>query len=155
TLTARLLNSGPGGATGVVGRMTLPPGLTFVSANPSGVYDAPSGFWTPGPIGNGITATLTGVARVTAAAPLDGTAQVTGVDQADPDSTPNNNVPAEDDQASVHLDPIVTGIVVNDGTMSINGSDGKCTLVEAIIAANTDKPSGNAIGECAGGNGAD
>jgi CSLREA domain-containing protein len=45
-------------------------------------------------------------------------------------------------------------IVVNDYGDS-KGDDGVCTLREAIIAANKDKPSGASEGECDAGNGAD
>jgi uncharacterized repeat protein (TIGR01451 family) len=155
TFTVSLTNGGPGTGTGIVGRMTLPAGLTFVSANPAAVYHAPSGFWTPPSLPSGATVTLTVVARVTVATPIDVIAQVAGVDQLDPDSTPNNDVATEDDQDTVRLTPVATGIVVNDASMAVNGNDGLCTLVEAIVAANTDQPSGNAVGECAGGNGPD
>jgi uncharacterized repeat protein (TIGR01451 family) len=154
-LTARVANAGPGKATGVAARLTLPAGLTFVSASPAGGYDAASGVWSIGTLLNGANTTLTIIARVATAAPIDVSAQVIASNQADPDSTPNNDNPAEDDQHAVHLAPVVTGIIVNDATAVVNGSDGKCTLIEAIIAADTDLPSGNAVGECVGGNGAD
>lgn len=40
-------------------------------------------------------------------------------------------------------------------TADIRANDGKCTLREAIIAANTDSSSGAAAGECPAGSGAD
>ena len=43
-------------------------------------------------------------------------------------------------------------IVVNSTSDVEKKNDGKCTLREAIIAANKDKPSGGKIGECAAGN---
>lgn len=46
-------------------------------------------------------------------------------------------------------------ITVNSTDETINPTDGKCTLREAIIAANTDTPSGNVTGECSAGSGAD
>jgi CSLREA domain-containing protein len=45
-------------------------------------------------------------------------------------------------------------IVVNSYEDS-KDNDGVCTLREAIIAANKDKKSGPALGECAAGSGAD
>jgi pentapeptide MXKDX repeat protein len=48
-----------------------------------------------------------------------------------------------------------TTIVVNSTEDEKKGKDGLCTLREAIIAANSDKPSGGRKGECAGGSGAD
>ncbi len=47
-----------------------------------------------------------------------------------------------------------TTITVNS-TSDVRADDGSCTLREAIIAANTDTPSGVAIGECPAGSGAD
>ncbi len=46
--------------------------------------------------------------------------------------------------------PLFAPITVNDTGTAI-ANDGKCTLPEAIIAANTDTPSGAAPGECAAG----
>ena len=46
-------------------------------------------------------------------------------------------------------------ILVNGVGSAVDGSDGRCTLVEAILAANTDTASGPADGECAAGTGAD
>src|SRR5512140_2134830 len=46
-------------------------------------------------------------------------------------------------------------IKVNVFTDDNSDSDGKCSLREAIKAANTDKPSGAVGGECRGGNGVD
>ena len=45
-------------------------------------------------------------------------------------------------------------ITVNS-TLDVSANDGKCTLHEAIIAANTDAASGGAAGECAAGSGTD
>jgi CSLREA domain-containing protein len=48
-------------------------------------------------------------------------------------------------------------ITVNsaEDVLPVNGSDGKCTLREAITAANTNTASGNVSGECAAGSGDD
>ncbi len=48
-----------------------------------------------------------------------------------------------------------TTIVVNTTEDAKKGNDGLCTLREAIVAANSDKPSGGRQGECAAGSGAD
>jgi uncharacterized repeat protein (TIGR01451 family) len=156
TFTISVTNAGPGGAAGVAARIPLPAGLTFVSASPAAAYNAANGIWTLGSLPKGATLALDLVARVTSAAPIDLTAQVSASSEPDPDSTPNNDNPAEDDQQTVRLTPLLAaGIIVNDATMVVDPNDGKCTLIEAIIAANTDVPSGNAIGECAGGSGPD
>jgi len=46
-------------------------------------------------------------------------------------------------------------IVVNDAGTAIQAFDGRCTLREAMRAANSDMASGAAAGECAAGSGAD
>jgi CSLREA domain-containing protein len=46
-------------------------------------------------------------------------------------------------------------ITVNSVSDTVNGSDNRCTLREAIISANTDTTSGAAVGECVAGSGTD
>ncbi|MEO8495398.1 MAG: SpaA isopeptide-forming pilin-related protein, partial [Planctomycetota bacterium] len=101
TFTLTLANAGPDGATGVSVGDSLPAGMTFVSSTPSqGAYNSGTGVWTVGSVASGGTATLQIVASVDAGGSVTNTAQVTASDQADPDSTPNNNVALEDDQSS-------------------------------------------------------
>src|SRR5690606_34416444 len=114
-------NAGPEDATGVVIEDVLPDGLTFVSANASdGTYDQATGLWTLGALANGADATLTIVARVDGTTAITNTAEIVAADQVDPDSTPDNNDPEEDDQDSVQVIP--SGIdlsvekTVNDAT---------------------------------------
>jgi len=112
-LTVRLLNSGPDTATAVVVALPLPEGLAFVSATPSaGSYDSARGLWSIGPVTAGNTVTLELAARVDSPNMQTVTAEVVGVDQADPDSSPNNQKPGEDDQASVTLVPQVADLSI-------------------------------------------
>src|SRR6185369_7372780 len=53
------------------------------------------------------------------------------------------------------ITPLAASITVNSNAHAVNGTDGLCTLREAIIAANTDAASGATAGECAAGSGAD
>ncbi len=154
-LTLSLANTGTVGATGVAARLPLPAGLSFVSSNGAGAYDSNTGIWTVGAIAVSASPVLHVVARVTTTAQIDLSAEVTAANETDRDSTPNNNIPTEDDQGFLRLTPVKTDIVVNDTTGIVDPLDGKCTLVEAIIAANTDMPTGSAVGECAGGSGPD
>ena len=104
TLTVQ--NQGPSAATGVVVRDSLPAGLSAAgSTTATGNYNATTGLWTIGtiPVGNAVTLSLR--ARVDSSLTLTNTAQVSAADQFDPDSTPGNSVAAEDDQASVVIDP--------------------------------------------------
>ncbi|PJB60476.1 MAG: hypothetical protein CO096_33770, partial [Armatimonadetes bacterium CG_4_9_14_3_um_filter_66_14] len=75
--------------------------LTFVSATPSpGAYDDATGLWTVGHLDNGATVTLEVTATMAVSAAVVNVAQVQEVNEADSDSTPGNNEPDEDDQAS-------------------------------------------------------
>jgi uncharacterized repeat protein (TIGR01451 family) len=105
TFTVTLSNAGATNATGVAAKDQLPAGLSFVSATPSAgtSYNSTSGVWTVGAMSSGASATLQIVAKVTASGTLTNTAQVTAANEPDPDSTPNNNNAAEDDQASATL----------------------------------------------------
>jgi uncharacterized repeat protein (TIGR01451 family) len=104
TFTITLSNAGPDGATTVTVKDLLPASLVFVSATPSvGSYVSGTGVWTVGNLASGANATLQIVARVNAFGTITNTAEVSAADQSDPDSTPNNNIATEDDQASVTL----------------------------------------------------
>jgi uncharacterized repeat protein (TIGR01451 family) len=103
--TLTLSNAGPSNASGVTVTDTLPAGLSFVSATPSAgtSYNSATGLWTIGAVVSGANATLQITAKVTASGAITNTAQVTAANEPDPDSTPNNNAAAEDDQASASL----------------------------------------------------
>ncbi|MDT5063453.1 MAG: large repetitive protein [Acidobacteriota bacterium] len=102
--TITLSNAGPDGATGVAVKDLLPAGLAFSSYTATvGSYVSGTGIWTVGSLASGGSATLQITATVNAYGSITNTAQVSATDQSDPDSTPNNNVAAEDDQASVSV----------------------------------------------------
>jgi uncharacterized repeat protein (TIGR01451 family) len=84
TITAT--NNGPNNATGVQVTDSLPVGLTFVSAAPSGVttYDSGTGVWNVGALANGSNARLAITATVTATTATTNTATKTAEDQLDP-----------------------------------------------------------------------
>jgi uncharacterized repeat protein (TIGR01451 family) len=104
TYTVTLTNAGPSNATNVVVTDLLPAGLTFVSATPSaGAYTSGTGAWAVASLSSGASATLQIVALVNSTGTITNTAEVTASDQPDPDSTPNNNNPAEDDRASAGI----------------------------------------------------
>ena len=86
TFTVTAHNNGPSAATGVVITDKLPAGLTFVSANPNGAYNATTGTWTVGSLANGSDAILQVVARVTGSSPVTNLATKTAADQPDPNS---------------------------------------------------------------------
>jgi uncharacterized repeat protein (TIGR01451 family) len=104
TFTVTLNNAGPSDATNVAVKDQLPAGLTYISSTPStGAYNSGTGIWTIASVVSGASPTLQLVARIDALGAITNTAQVTASDQPDPDSTPNNNNAAEDDQASAGL----------------------------------------------------
>lgn len=104
TFTLTLANAGPSNATNIVVTDLLPAGLNFVSATPSaGTYTSGTGAWAVASLASGATATLQIVALVNSTGTITNTAEVTASDQPDPDSTPNNNSPAEDDRASASV----------------------------------------------------
>ena len=103
TYTVTLDNAGAATATGVSVRARLPDGLTFVSATPGATYNAATGEWTVGGLAASGRTTLDIVARVASPTPAPLVAEVSAADQPDRDSTPDNDVAAEDDQAAQPL----------------------------------------------------
>lgn len=118
--TITVTNGGQDTATGVTLLDALPDGLAYErSVAGVGSYDATSGIWDVGELAVQQTATLTITAKSTNDTPLTNTVQVATLDQLDPDATPGNNVPSEDDQASVNvvgqqIDLSVTKVVDNE-----------------------------------------
>jgi uncharacterized repeat protein (TIGR01451 family) len=99
TITVR--NSGPDDATGVNVSTALA-GYTYVSDDGSGAFthDVPNSkwVWNVASLAKNTSKTLT-VTTTYAGAPVVNWAEVSAVDQVDPDSVPNNNSRAEDDDA--------------------------------------------------------
>ena len=124
TYTITIANAGPQSASGVEVTDVLPPGLSLVSSNPSsGSYEAATGIWSVGSIASGGTATLQVVATVNTANVKNNTAQVTAANEFDIDSTPDNNIATEDDQASVTATPASADLslskTVNDASPNL------------------------------------
>jgi uncharacterized repeat protein (TIGR01451 family) len=100
--TVTVTNNGSDSATNVAVQDLLPAGVTFTSATPSqGTYNDSTGLWTVGTIANGGSATLQIAVIVNTSANITNTAEVSASDQTDPNSTPGNNNPGENDQDSV------------------------------------------------------
>lgn len=98
-------NAGPNTATSVEVTDLLPSGFTYISDNGGGSYNAISGLWNVGTLANGASESLSIMASVNPTGIYTNIAEVTNHDQFDADSTPNNNVPAEDDQDEVVVIP--------------------------------------------------
>ena len=98
--TITVTNHGPADATGLIVRDIIPVGLVFQDYDSSrGTYEANKlGYWTIGDLAVGQTETLRIRTKVVITNMIENIAQVSHVDQEDPDSTPGNGVPTEDDQ---------------------------------------------------------
>ncbi len=95
-------NDGPDPAEDLTVADPLSPSFTLVNALTSrGVFAQPPGTWSIGDLGVGETATLRIAANAAACGMLTNTAEVASTPTLDPDSTPGNHVPGEDDIASV------------------------------------------------------
>ena len=109
TFTLTVNNAGPDAATGVAIKDAIPNGYSNISSiSNSGAIANDTINWISLSIANGGSITLTYTAKVNA--PVVGisytnTAQVTAADQYDPNSTPNNDVPTENDQDAVTPTP--------------------------------------------------
>ena len=111
--TVTVTNEGPTNTTGVNVVDKLPDGLQFLEADPSaGTYNPTTGVWTVGDLATDGTQTLVITARVGKPGPLNTTAEVTSSTAQDKDSTPNNHVPTEDDQADAPV--ATTGATLGD-----------------------------------------
>jgi len=110
TFTLTIINIGPDPATGVAVTENLPSGFTYVSSIASqGSYDNATGLWTIGNMAVNASATLTITVTVNLTGSYVNTAQISASDLIDPDSTPNNNDPGEDDQDALTITPAVAG----------------------------------------------
>jgi uncharacterized repeat protein (TIGR01451 family) len=125
TFTVNLANRGPDAATSVIVRDVIPTGMTFVNAIPStGSYDSNTGLWSVGSVSSGGSASLMLRSRVDTTTTVVNTARVESADQFDPDSTPGNDAPAEDDQDSVTFTPASADLsltkIVDDANPSVD-----------------------------------
>jgi len=99
-------NGGPDDAVGVEVTEKLPSGFTFISATTSkGTYNSTTGLWQIGDLALNQSVTLNMIVRVNASGSYTNTAEITASLLIDPDSTPNNQIPSEDDQSTVTVIP--------------------------------------------------
>ncbi len=103
--TLTVFNDGPSDATSVEVTDLLPSGYSYVTDNGGGTYDEVTGIWNIGTLINGSSISLEILAKVNASGDYDNVAEITGHDQTDIDSTPNNDAPGEDDQDGVSVIP--------------------------------------------------
>ena len=112
-------------ATGVQVTDLLPAGTAYVSSTVSqGGYNPVTGVWSAGTLAGGAAATLNITATVNTLGMKTNTAEVTGADQLDNDSTPGNGSLTEDDRDSVSIDPqpLATAQVGNFVWIDVNNN---------------------------------
>ncbi len=97
----KVVNIGLVNATGVTVHDTLPVGMTFISATPSGVFNNATKLWTIGNLAVGDSVTLLMTVRIDSTGVNYNTAEIHSMNEPDINSTPNNNVANEDDIARV------------------------------------------------------
>ena len=133
TYTLTLTNEGPSPATGVVAQDKLPSGVTFVSAEGDGTYDAASGKWdlSTEVIEKDASRTLHITVTVDASAAgsvVTNTATIEKQDQIG-DKTPDNS-------SSVPLTAgyTIAGKLYNDADASFNSSDSEAPYAGVTVA---------------------
>nr|WP_297918375.1 gliding motility-associated C-terminal domain-containing protein [uncultured Allomuricauda sp.] len=138
TITAA--NAGPNEATNLVIEDMLASGYGFVSANPSvGVYNPVTGAWAINSLSNGNSETLEITVTVLPGGSYANTAELISVDTFDPDSTPDNNLDSEDDQATVM--PIPAGLADLSLTKTVdNASPNVGDIVEFSLNLENQGP---------------
>ena len=174
TFSVTVLNEGTAEMTGVTVSDSLPDGLEFVSSDTGhGSYNPASGIWTIGDLSPGESATLLMTATVLSIDPMMNTAQIATANEFDVDSTPGNDDPSEDDQASVVVDPIdqidllitksdnkdpvlageeliYTILVTNRGPAEATGVVVTDTLPDAVTLQDVVTSQGEFVGESGG-----
>lgn len=101
TFEIELTNSGPDTATNIQIADDVPSGFEFVSARPeTGTYNETTNIWSIASLASGESTSLLLTGRLTTDS-VTNVAEVSSVDQTDPDSTPNNRDPDEDDYGTV------------------------------------------------------
>ncbi|MCY7332554.1 MAG: DUF11 domain-containing protein [Pseudanabaena sp. CAN_BIN31] len=139
--TVTLTNKGVGIASSIKVKDILSSELDFISAvAEQGSYDSQTGVWDVGNMRDNLIRTLKLKAKVNKVKAITNTAEVIAVNELDPNSTPNNNNPNEDDQASVTLNAtlaIPTLAKVSDDIFNISGgSTGKPKLQITLSDSN-------------------
>jgi large repetitive protein len=144
--TITVNNAGPDTATGIVVGDPIPTGLAVVTATPSqGSFDAVGGEWTAGSLASGGSATLQITAKVTGLAAITNTAEIKSTRQYDPNSTPNNNVASENDQASVTITPQSADLRLSKSVTPSNPTAASPTVTYTIRISNNGPSAANNV----------
>ena len=131
--TLTLTNEGPSPATGVIARDKLPSGVTFVSAQGDGTYDAASGTWdlSSEVIEKGATRTLRITVTIDASAAgsvVTNTATIEKQDQIGDKTTDNTS------SADLTAGYTIAGKLYNDADASFSSSDSEAPYAGVTVA---------------------
>ncbi|TWU38935.1 hypothetical protein Q31b_40130 [Novipirellula aureliae] len=123
-------NAGPSDATGVFVTDSFPAGVELVSATPGqgGSFNTTSGQWNVGVVRANQSATLTLIGRITDVGSYTNSAEVTAANQFDINSTPSNNDPDENDQASVDFRVPVADLSILKTVSNANANVGETVV---------------------------
>lgn len=144
SFTLTLTNSGDSDATNVVVEDRLPAGLVLTGNTPStGTFNLSNLRWSIPSLAAGSSATLLLETRVASPGNLVNVAEVIAADQFDVDSTPGNNLDAEDDQTSVIVQTQTSDLSI-DKTVVASGSTigDNVTFTIAVDNAGPDPATG-------------
>ena len=133
TYTLTVTNEGPSPATGVIAQDKLPSGVTFVSAQGDGTYDAVSGKWdlSSEVIEKGAARTLRITVTIDASAAgsvVTNTATIEAQDQIG-DKTPDNT-----SSADLRAGYTIAGKLYNDADASFSSSDSEAPYAGVTVA---------------------
>ena len=133
TYTLTLTNEGPSPATGVIAQDKLPSGVTFVSAQGDGTYDAVSGTWdlSSEVIEKGATRTLRITVTIDASAAgsvVTNTATIEKQDQIGDKTTDNTS------SADLTAGYTIAGKLYNDADASFSSSDSEAPYAGVTVA---------------------
>lgn len=120
TLSLNLENAGPDQVDSIQVRYLIPEQLSYVSASGDGNYDSQTGIWQVDNLANNSQAQISIVLNVDKLELSISKAQVWFSSLPDPDSTPANNLPAEDDHVEIALTP--RGPMLSDLSLHISAS---------------------------------
>ncbi|WP_192938325.1 gliding motility-associated C-terminal domain-containing protein [Flagellimonas hadalis] len=136
TFTIRLTNEGPSEALGVIVEALLPSGYTYVSDGASGLYNPVNGLWNIGNIEADTSMEFQMVAEVDPTGDYHFKTEVVTSRFHDPDSTPGNHEPSEDDQTELATVPRhVTDISISNTVDHMNPDVGD-TIVFTVEVNN-------------------
>ncbi|WP_158447845.1 PKD domain-containing protein [Aquimarina longa] len=152
--TVELINNGSDTATNVSIIDKLPAGYSYVSDNGGGNYNETTGIWTLSSIpstvpGNTVTLSITATVNAPTGNTTDfvNTAQVFASDQNDPNSTPNNNNPSENDQSSANITFEESDLQLTKLVAPVSGNIGdEVTFTIQVLNDNTGTSTGDATG---------